>query len=137
MQCEPLSIFRSHILNHLMRQTPCLMHGPISGQMMLSSLLLLYTAGIAPFQSCFWDYSNPCHVFPTLYFDVALDCFFMVSIYFLNTSPALHSPSAFKSSAVVGPAVNLPHRAEHTLTRTARNPRLPIASPLYHLWGSP
>ena len=29
-------------------------------------------------QICIWDYSDPCNVFPTLYFDVFVDSFFLV-----------------------------------------------------------
>ena len=26
-----------------------------------------------------WEYNDPCNAFPTLFFDVAVDCFFIVS----------------------------------------------------------
>ena len=44
----------------------------------LSGLFLLYTALIVPVQIFLWDYSNPCVIFPTLYFDVLVDVFFLV-----------------------------------------------------------
>ncbi len=44
----------------------------------LSGLLLFYTAIIVPVQIFLWDYSDPCIMFPTLYFDVLVDIFFMV-----------------------------------------------------------
>ncbi len=44
----------------------------------LSGALLFYTAIVVPAQIFLWDYSDPCVVFPTLYFDVVVDIFFMV-----------------------------------------------------------
>ncbi len=46
---------------------------------MLSGLLLIYTAVVAPVQICLWSYEDPCNMFPTLYFDVAVDSFFLVT----------------------------------------------------------
>ncbi len=49
--------------------------------MLLSStVLLIYTAVIVPVQICMWNYDDPCNMFPTLYFDVFVDAFFMVKI---------------------------------------------------------
>ena len=45
---------------------------------MVSAILLLYTAVIVPVQICMWNYDDPCNIFPTLYFDVIVDCFFLV-----------------------------------------------------------
>jgi hypothetical protein len=48
--------------------------------MLLSStLVLIYTAVIVPVQICMWNYDDPCDMFPTLFFDVFVDAFFMVS----------------------------------------------------------
>ena len=49
-----------------------------AGEMMLSGLLLLYTAAIAPVQICLWNYEDPCNLFLTLYFDIFVDSFFVV-----------------------------------------------------------
>ena len=46
--------------------------------MFASALLLLYTAIVAPVQLCLWDYTDPCNTFPTLYWDVLVDVFFLV-----------------------------------------------------------
>ena len=45
---------------------------------MVSGILLLYTALISPVQICMWNYDDPCKTFPTLRFDIFVDCFFMV-----------------------------------------------------------
>jgi hypothetical protein len=65
-------------------------------ELLCSGLLLLYTAIIAPVQICMWNYEDPCHIFPTMYFDVFVDAFFLVKTraidqYFTPTS-ASHSP---------------------------------------------
>ena len=44
----------------------------------LSGALLLYTAIIVPVQICMWNYDDPCHIFPTLQFDIIVDTFFLV-----------------------------------------------------------
>jgi hypothetical protein len=44
-----------------------------------SGMLLLYSAIIVPFQICIWDYTDPCNIFPTLFFDLGVDTFFLVS----------------------------------------------------------
>ena len=49
-----------------------------AGQLLVSGILLFYTALVSPVQICMWDYTDPCHTFPTLRFDVFVDCFFMV-----------------------------------------------------------
>jgi hypothetical protein len=46
----------------------------------LSGTLLLYTAIIAPAQIFLWEFKeDECNVFPTLYFDIFVDMFFLVS----------------------------------------------------------
>jgi hypothetical protein len=45
----------------------------------MSGALLLYTAITVPVQICLWSYDDPCNRFVTLYFDVAVDSFFLVS----------------------------------------------------------
>ena len=49
-----------------------------AGTMLASGFLLLYSAMVVPVQLCMWDYDDPCNKFPTLYFDVFVDIFFMV-----------------------------------------------------------
>ena len=44
----------------------------------LSGFLLSYTAVIVPVQICLWNYDDPCNIFPTLFFDVIVDSFFLV-----------------------------------------------------------
>ena len=44
----------------------------------MSAMLLIYTAVIVPVQICMWNYDDPCNMFPTLFFDVFVDAFFMV-----------------------------------------------------------
>ena len=43
-----------------------------------SGTLLFYTAMVVPVQIFLWDYSDQCNMFPTLYFDVLVDLFFVV-----------------------------------------------------------
>jgi hypothetical protein len=47
-------------------------------ELTMSAVLLLYTAIVAPVQICLWSYEDPCNKFPTLYFDVYVDIFFLV-----------------------------------------------------------
>jgi hypothetical protein len=51
---------------------------PAAVELLFSGLLLLYTAVVAPVQICMWNYEDPCNKFPTLYFDVFVDAFFLV-----------------------------------------------------------
>jgi hypothetical protein len=46
----------------------------------ISGTLLFYTAMVMPVQIFMWDYGDPCNKFPTLYFDVIVDSFFLVSL---------------------------------------------------------
>jgi hypothetical protein len=48
--------------------------------MSLSGISLLYTAVVVPAQIFLWDYSDPCNTFPTLFLDVAVDSFFLVTL---------------------------------------------------------
>ena len=50
--------------------------------LLTSAWLLVYTAMVVPIQICMWNYDDPCNMFPTLYFDVFVDIFFMVHISF-------------------------------------------------------
>ncbi len=47
---------------------------------MMSASLLVYTAIVVPVQICMWSYDDPCNMFPTLLFDVAVDIFFLVAL---------------------------------------------------------
>ena len=50
----------------------------MAGMLFMSGTLLFYTAMVVPVQIFMWDYSDVCNKFPTLYFDVMVDFFFMV-----------------------------------------------------------
>ena len=50
--------------------------------LLISGFALLYTAVVVPAQIFIWDYANPCNTFPTLYFDILVDIFFIVSCFF-------------------------------------------------------
>ena len=52
----------------------------LAAVVLLSGALLLYTAAVVPVQLFMWDYEDPCNKFPTLYFDVAADSFFLVRV---------------------------------------------------------
>ena len=52
----------------------------LAGMLFISGTLLFYTSMVVPVQIFMWDYSDPCNIFPTLYFDLAVDFFFMVSL---------------------------------------------------------
>ena len=51
-----------------------------AAMLFVSGVLLLYTAAVVPAQIFLWDYSDPCNRFPTLFFDLAVDTFFLVSL---------------------------------------------------------
>jgi hypothetical protein len=47
--------------------------------MFCSGVLLLYTAIVAPVQIFLWEFDEEvCNTFPTLYFDLFVDIFFLV-----------------------------------------------------------
>ena len=50
----------------------------MTGMLVTSAVLLFYTSLLVPVQICIWNYDDPCIKFPTLYFDVVVDCFFLV-----------------------------------------------------------
>jgi hypothetical protein len=50
----------------------------VAGIIFISGALLFYTAMVVPVQIFVWNYDDPCNTFPTLYFDVVVDLFFMV-----------------------------------------------------------
>jgi len=52
-----------------------------SGLVILSGLLLIYTAAVVPVQLFMWNYDKPCNKFPTLSFDVFVDSFFLVEVF--------------------------------------------------------
>ena len=45
----------------------------------MNTVLLFYTAVIVSVQLFMWNYDDQCNMFPTLYFDMFVDLFFMVS----------------------------------------------------------
>ena len=50
----------------------------LAGTLCICGLLLIYSSVIIPPQLCLWNYDNSCSMFPTLYFDVFVDSFFLV-----------------------------------------------------------
>jgi hypothetical protein len=55
----------------------------LAGLLFISGVLLLYTAVIAPVQIFLWEFNEEeCNKFPTLFFDVFVDFFFIVRIVF-------------------------------------------------------
>ncbi len=52
--------------------------------MIFNAIFLVYTGALAPIQICFWNYDDPCNNFPTLYFDVFVDSFFLVEPVWYN-----------------------------------------------------
>ena len=68
--------------------------------LLLSGMLLFYTAAIVPVQICMWNYDDPCNIFPTLHFDIIVDTFFLVPL-----------ARASESSPRAPPIV--PHSAPH------------------------
>ena len=51
-----------------------------SGMLFCSGIFLFYTAMVSPVQIFMWNYTDECNKFPTLYFDVLVDFFFLVWI---------------------------------------------------------
>ncbi len=58
-----------------------------------NAFFLIYTIVIVPVQICLWNYDDPCNKFPTLYFDIIVDTFFMVP------PPHARGPSRSSGSA--------------------------------------
>jgi hypothetical protein len=57
----------------------------LAGLLFISGVMLLYTAIIAPVQIFLWEFNDEeCNKFPTLFFDVLVDVFFMVRFAFLQ-----------------------------------------------------
>jgi hypothetical protein len=53
----------------------------VAAMLVISGTLLLYTAIIAPAQIFLWEFKEEeCSIFPTLYFDIFVDLFFIVSL---------------------------------------------------------
>uniref|UniRef100_A0A7S0M770 Ion transport domain-containing protein n=1 Tax=Cryptomonas curvata TaxID=233186 RepID=A0A7S0M770_9CRYP len=50
------------------------------GVVVLSGLFLIYTSAVVPVQLFMWNYDDPCNKFPTLFFDVAVDSFFLLEV---------------------------------------------------------
>ena len=69
---------------------------------MANAFFLIYTTAVVPIQICLWNYEDPCNKFPTLYFDLIVDTFFMVGppMCPIGTAPNLsqHSRTARDSS---------------------------------------
>ena len=57
-----------------------------TGLEMVLALLLLYCVAMVPVQLAFWDHDNACITpRPTLYFDMFVDVFFLVSLRLTTT----------------------------------------------------
>ena len=50
-----------------------------AGKLLLNAVMLSYSAAIVPVQLSFWEPIDICTARPTLYFDVLVDTFFLVS----------------------------------------------------------
>ena len=50
----------------------------VAGLMALSFVFLAYSAYVVPMQLSFWANRDPCDPFPTLYFDLVVDTYFLV-----------------------------------------------------------
>ena len=61
-----------------MEASPVLCGSAPAGVNITSALLLLYTSVIVPVQILIWNYDDPCVMFPTLFFDMFVDVFFVV-----------------------------------------------------------
>ena len=48
----------------------------------VSTLLLLYSVFLVPVQLSFWDNPDPCVVYPSLYFDMFADAFFVCELFY-------------------------------------------------------
>ena len=84
--------------------------------LLCNGVFLLYTAVIVPVQICMWNYDDPCNKFPTLYFDIGVDSFFMVA-----PAPPLRAPAPGP-----GPAPSHWHLFVHVMSR----PRPPAPRPM-------
>ena len=73
-----------------------------------SGMLLLYSAIIVPFQICIWDYNDPCNIFPTLFFDLGVDTFFLVNAKQLNTSNSADHWEQFRSILHISDIIGSP-----------------------------
>jgi hypothetical protein len=82
---QGLSLFMS-LMHYCVTSILIFVPNPLFLAVMLfiSGILLFYTAIIVPVQICLWSYDDPCNAFVTLYFDVAVDSFFLVMLHYCN-----------------------------------------------------
>ena len=73
----------------------------------LSGLALLYTAAVVPVQIFLWDYDSACNRFPTLFFDIAVDSFFLVRRLSLSLSLSRSLALALALSLALALALSL------------------------------
>ena len=87
----------------------------VAGLMALSFVFLAYSAYVVPMQLSFWANRDPCDPFPTLYFDLVVDTYFLV------ISPLYGEQTQQRSVVMKGEqSVNLPNTILwSTLTPTA------------------
>jgi hypothetical protein len=72
--CSIVLVLRSSTVSHT---------GWLAAILFISGVLLLYTVIMAPVQIFVWEFDeDECNVFPTMYFDICVDIFFMVKFSF-------------------------------------------------------
>ncbi len=67
-----------HVLSPVRAQDADRVRAVAAGMLIAYALSLVYTSIVVPVQLCMWTYDDPCNRFPTLYFDILVDTFFMV-----------------------------------------------------------
>jgi hypothetical protein len=83
--------------------------------LMLNAFFLIYTTILVPVQICLWNYEDPCNKFPTLYFDVIVDAFFMVDLSYGNDFIICRAPLFRIISFLIDTARNMLHTTSYAL----------------------
>ena len=73
----------------------------------VSAMMLVYSAFMVPVQLTFWNVDDPCWVYPTLYFDMFLDIFFLVETFYSLFVGILDSKGNYEDGFARVLAVNL------------------------------
>ena len=74
-----VSLAKKSKTNPAKQDFDCVLLLQMTGMLFASGTSLVYTAMVVPVQIFLWDNSEPCNMFPTLYFDLVVDTFFLVS----------------------------------------------------------